>query len=63
MVLGCSNTLPESPARMEAEDEKDALIEALKVFTSRDDWDGKILAIWKKLDDERWKDVQQSVDI
>jgi hypothetical protein len=61
MILGCSAALPSSPVQTEVEDEEEAVIELLKIFVSRDDWAGKIVAMWKKVEDEQWQDVKKFV--
>lgn len=37
------------------------LIESLKILTSRPNWSKKLLAVWKKIDDEKWQHIKPSV--
>lgn len=41
--------------------ERDAMIKALRILTSRPDWVTKVLAVWKKIDDEKWQDIKMCV--
>lgn len=41
------------------ESDRQASLSALKVFTSRPSWMKKMLAIWKKLDEENYQQVDR----
>jgi len=49
----------EDALQEEVDAEWTALVESLKILTSRKDWVEKIIAVWKKIDDEKWQDLKQ----
>lgn len=52
---------PDNDSQQEFKAEHDALIDSLKILTSRPNWAEKIIAVWKKIDNERWQLIKPSV--
>lgn len=49
---------PEAPWKANIDSEWNAIVETLKILTSRPGWLKKVLAVWKKIDDEQWQNVK-----
>ena len=43
----------------EIDAELTAMVNSLKILTSRSGWVEDIIAIWKKIDDEKWPEVER----
>lgn len=48
----------ESTLKNDHDAEWNAMVESLKIFTSRATWVHNILSVWAKIEDEKWQDVQ-----
>jgi hypothetical protein len=49
---------PEVPLKASVDEEWTASVETLKIITSRPGWLKKLLAVWKKIDEEDWRSVK-----
>jgi len=50
---------PAAPWKANVDEEWAASVETLKIITSRPGWLKKVLAVWKKIDDEDWHSVKR----
>jgi hypothetical protein len=57
VVLGVPLSL-ELPGKADMDADWIAIVETLKILTSRPGWVKKVLSVWKKIDDELWQDIK-----
>jgi hypothetical protein len=63
------HTIPGVVVKMEdniqtmADSDWNALVESLKILTSRSNWVDMLLKVWKMIDNEKWQDLQRYVSI
>jgi hypothetical protein len=59
MIPGVSLSLDEGDIKNDDDAEMNGFIELLRLLTSRPHWVSKILAVWKKIEDEKWQKVKR----
>lgn len=62
-IPGVLVNMDEGEIKEEDKAEVHAALDALRLLVSRPHWASKILAVWKKLDEEKWPKVKRCVSI
>lgn len=61
VVPGVSVTFPRANVAEEMESERDAMKEILRIFLGRAGWVERLVAVWTKIEQEKWQSVKPCV--